>query len=114
MHEKRKLLRKKAPERIEIYDRTTEGCLGQVVNMTTSGLLLLSDRPVPINTVFQLRLLIPETIEGMDAVDFGAESLWESPAQDENKHWTGLQIIDLSAQNTRIIDILIRDWGSCD
>jgi hypothetical protein len=112
MHEKRKLPRKQAPDKITVYDRATETAIGQVVNMTRGGVLLLSDSPIPADRVFQLRISLPEPIEGTDLLEFGAESLWESPAMDENNYWTGLQIIDISESDSRILEILIEDWRS--
>ncbi len=112
MNEKRKVPRKKAPEKVTVYDRATESVLGQVVNMSTGGMLLLSDNPIPVDSVFRFRIALPEPIEGADALMFGAESLWGSPAMDENCYWTGFQIIDISESHSRILDILIKDWRS--
>ena len=110
MHEKRKLPRKWAPDKVTVYDRTTGTAVGQVVNMTTSGVLLLSDGPIHAERVFQLRISLPESIGDGDALEFGAESLWESPAMDENNYWTGLQIIDISESARRVLERLIADW----
>ena len=111
MHEKRKLPRKRAPGRVTVYDRTTDTAIGHVVNMSIGGMLLISDTPIPADRVFQLRIALPKPVAGVDAVDFGAESLWESPAMDENNFWTGLQIIDISESDSRILETLIEEWG---
>ncbi len=110
MNEKRKAPRKKAPEKITVYDQATENAIGQVVNMSTRGMLLISDHPLPVDGVFQFRIALPEPIAGADSLDFGAESLWGSPAMDENYFWTGFQIIDISESDSRILETLIEDW----
>ena len=110
MHEKRKSPRKPAPDRVTVYDRNTDTAFGQVVNMSIGGMLLISDKPIPTDRVFQLRISLPNPINGVDYVNFGAESLWASPAMDENNFWTGLQIIDVSDTDSRILAILIEDW----
>ena len=110
MHEKRRQPRLQAPDRLTVYDRATETAIGHVVNMTTEGMLLLSDNPISTDRVLQLRISLPEPVMGRDSLEFGAESLWESPAMDENNYWTGLQIIDISESDTGILEILIADW----
>ena len=110
MQEKRKAPRKKAPEKVTVYDRATENAVGQVVNMSTGGMLLLSDNPIPVDRIFEFRISLPEAIEGADSLNFGAESLWGSPAMDENYYWTGFQIIDISEADGRILETLIEDW----
>ena len=110
MHEKRKVPRKRAPEKITVYDQATENAIGQVVNLSTGGMLLISDHPIPVESVFQFRVALPGPIEGAVSLNFGAESLWDSPAMDENYYWTGFQIIDISESDSRILEILIEDW----
>ncbi len=112
MHDKRKTPRKKAPEKVTVYDRATDNAVGQVVNMSTGGLLLLSDSPIPVDNVYQFRIMLPDFIDGTDSLNFGVESLWGSPAMDENYYWTGFQIIDISESDSRILEILIKDWRS--
>ena len=112
MHEKRKLPRKQAPDKVSVYDCTTGTTIGQVVNMTTGGMLLLSEGPIHAERIFQLRISLPKSIEGTNVLEFGAESLWESPALDETNYWTGLQIIDISESAARILGVLIADWRS--
>ena len=111
MTEKRKLPRKKAPDSVRVYDRATNTAIGQVVNISIGGMLLISDEPIPTDRVFQLRLSLPEPILGKDSVMFGAESLWASPAMVEDYFWTGLQIIDISEADSRILEMLIEAWG---
>ncbi len=112
MHEKRRVPRKRAPEKVTVYDQATENAVGQVVNMSTGGMLLLSDKPIPVDSVYQFRIALPEPIDGADSLYFGAESLWGSPAMDENYYWTGFQIIDIAESDSRILEILIKDWRS--
>ena len=71
---------------------------------------LISDKPIPTDRVFQLRMSLPKPIAGVDCVNFGVESLWASPAMDENYFWTGVQIIDISDTDSRILATLIEDW----
>jgi hypothetical protein len=112
MPEKRKHPRTKAPFRVTVYDRSTDTAIGQVVNISIGGLMLISDRPIPADQVFQLRISLPEPIAEADSVEFGAESLWKSPAMVDDYFWTGFQIIDISESDSRILEALIQAWGS--
>jgi len=43
-------------EIIKVVDRQTGNTVGQLVNISTDGLMLLSPEPVPENSIFQLSL----------------------------------------------------------
>lgn len=112
MQDKRSQVRKKANDIVEVFDRSTDLCVGKIVNLTTDGMMLISDAPIPINTIFQLRISFPELIEGVDFIDCGAETLWYSPTNDESTFWTGFQIIDIAEKDAGIIDKVIERWES--
>ena len=89
------------PEVIKAVDRQTGKTVGQLVNISEDGLMLLSPEPVPENSIFQLSLefAASSTSASDGPVLIGVESLWNNSSSDQSQHWVGFCIIDISEQN---------------
>ncbi len=107
MSNKRKQIRKVANIVLETSDHHTGVSLGQVVNITTEGLLLISREPIAIDTVFQMDVHLTNPI---GTLSFGATALWSSPARQEGSFWTGFHIIDISQEVLKAIEEMVEDW----
>ncbi|MDO9065674.1 MAG: hypothetical protein Q7U96_01135 [Chloroflexota bacterium] len=78
MNERRELRRRRLVHSIELYDRASERFLGKGVDVTTRGLLLIAETPVPQDTEMQLRMTLPERMFGKDHIDLDAVARWRS------------------------------------
>ena len=110
MSNKRKLARKIANIVLEISDHNTGSHMGQVVNITTEGLLLISIEPIAVDGIFQMDMHTGESIDGVESINFGATALWSSPARQAGSYWTGFHIIDISPETSSIIEQIIKSW----
>jgi hypothetical protein len=107
---RRKQVRKRPNGLITVYDATTGDHLGQVANLTSEGLMLVSQIEIPVGGVFQLQMLLDTPIDGVKKLDFGAESLWTTAPDGEKSYfWTGFQIIDISSESQDFIDAFTKD-----
>jgi len=97
-------------EVIKVVDRQTGNTVGQLVNISEDGLMLLSPEPVPENSIFQLSLEF--SANSASAADgplmIGVESLWNNSSSDQSQHWVGFYIIDISEQDLGRIRQLIK------
>lgn len=116
MSDKRRLARKVANIILEISDHNTGSRLGQVVNVTTEGLLLISKKPIAVDAVFQMDMHLNESVGDVEKITFGATALWSSPARQAESYWTGFHIIDISPETSAIIEQMVNDWETegCD
>jgi len=110
MKEQRKSPRKIANQVLEVSDQITGTQIGRVVNITAEGLMLLSEEPIVIDSVYQLDLLLPDSKGGQTKISFGAEAVWTTDATQPDSFWTGFRIIDISSDDVLLIDGLILDW----
>lgn len=92
---------------LPVFDHVTGKRYGSLVNISESGLLMVSDESIPVNRIFQLTVLLPEPIDGASMIHCGAESLWITPADDAHSHWVGFYIIDVSEADLARIRTLI-------
>ncbi len=107
MDNKRQQVRKAANSILEISDHHTGASLGQVVNITAEGLLLISRKPIATDTVFQMDMHLTDPTS---ILSFGAAALWSSPARQEGSYWTGFHIIDISADVHQSIAQMLEGW----
>ena len=111
MVEKRGVPRRKPNAIIKVFDEIAENDLGQVANLTSEGLMLVSRTPIPLGSIFQLCLRIPSPDSGMDHICFGAESVWASQTEDAGGYfWSGFSIIDISGEAADFIEHWIDNW----
>ena len=114
MREKRKIPRKIVNAVFVVCDQHTNTTLGQVVNISAEGLMLISDAPFTAGSVFELDLKLPRLIKGHSKISFGAEVAWSTPASQPGCHWNGFRIIDISEEDVLTIDELILDWHTAE
>jgi hypothetical protein len=86
-------------EVIRVTDTQTGSVLGQLVNISEEGFMLLGTQAVTEDNIFQLSLEFQT--EGSDAspVLIGVESLWCHASSDQTQYWSGFYIIDISDED---------------
>jgi hypothetical protein len=100
-------------ERVEVSrpitatDRHTGNVIGQLVNFSDSGIMLMSSNPVAADCVLQLSLSVDSGTGQEEPIHLGVESLWSHASDDNSCHWTGFIIIDISEQNLERLHALI-------
>jgi PilZ domain len=66
--------------------------LGYLVDITTEGLLLISERPIPLDQVFTLEMRWQDEQQGDQSLRFRARSLWASPDVNPSFYDTGFRL----------------------
>lgn len=107
MREKRKLKRKQLIYYLNVFDRNTGERVGQLVNITTEGLMLTSETPVAGDTLFQLRMVLPEEIKGQEQITFDARSLWCAKSVNPEFYDIGFKLVNISQESAKVIESLI-------
>ncbi len=103
--------RVKARNEIEVIDVNSGEPMGRLVNISNGGFMLVGKSVIEPNQLFELRLVLSQPIGDCEAVECGAESLWNNSASHASYLWTGFQIIDISDDNATIIEELIQQYG---
>ena len=113
MQENRVSPRKRVNEKIQIRDLNTGELIGNLVNISAGGLMLLSEVPLSPNRLFQFSMAFPTPINGIPVVEFGAECLWvQDDTETSGPCWAGFQIIDISDLGTSLLEQLMNEWTS--
>lgn len=111
MEQKRVLTRRHLIRSFEMYDKPTILSLGHLVDITTEGMMLLSENPLQTNTTYKLRMELPEEIDGCRHVDYHARAMWGEESVKEDFYNTGFKLQDVSPRTVKITEALIRKYG---
>ncbi len=103
MNERRELRRRRLVHRLEVYDRVSERLLGQGVDVTTKGLLLVTETPLAQDAELELRVVLPEPMFGKDHLDVDAMVRWRSKDVNPGFYDAGLEFTRISSRDQEII-----------
>lgn len=107
--DKRRSPRIDTNQSIQIFDMLQASLMGNLVNISTGGLMLLTSQEIPINHVFQLEMTLQFSDGSNKTIQFGAESLWSQNTSTPGHEWVGFHIIDISEENQQLLDRMIED-----
>lgn len=109
MPDVRKLKRWNLVYYLRIYDRETGAVLGHLADITTDGLMILSDEPISMGKRFKLRLEVPGSDREEDHILVEADSLWCGRDVNPEFHDTGFKFVKPSLKAVMRIKCLIDD-----
>jgi hypothetical protein len=94
-----------------VMDRNNGRLLGYLVDMTTGGALVIGNVPLRVNSIFQLRIDLPESYGERTQLDIEARAIWSQPDPDPDLYRTGIQLIGVDPADLQILERLITDYG---
>lgn len=111
MAEKRRMKRRHLIYYLSVFDRLTNHFVGQLVDITTEGIMLTSETKFELDTLHKLKMVLPEKIMGKNEILFDAQSLWSKQSINPNFYDTGFRLSKISKQDIAIIKHLIYDFS---
>lgn len=112
--DKRKLKRRHLIYYLRIFDKNSGEILGHLVDITSEGLMMISENSVETNKDFKLRMVLPLEILSRDELLFHATSVWCKKDVNPDFFATGFRIRDIPMEDIVIIERLIRQHGFKD
>lgn len=107
MAQKRELERKALVYYLKIFEQDSDELLGRLGDITEKGFLLISDKGLPVEKEFDLRMKLPDTFPDEDEIEFTAESVWSQKDVNPDFYATGFKITGISAEAKQTISELI-------
>ena len=108
---RRQQQRFKLQQPISVININTQNNMGALVNITTEGLMLMSDTAINSNRIYTISLILPNASSGHKQIDLGVDCLWSRSEVEYQRYWAGFQIIDASRSALDRIEGLIRDFS---
>jgi len=110
MEERRKLERSEIMFYSSVYDLKTGKHLGYLGNMTTDGIMIISEEPVDDNLHANLRIDVPVNLYKKSELKFEAISLWCEPDIDPKYYNIGFKITKIRPEDLTLIEKLVHDY----
>ena len=95
----------------EIHDRDNPSFTGHLVDISKSGLMMLSDDKIEINRKFRIEIILPEETDGRDRIYCTAKSMWCKKDVNPDYYATGLEIQAVDTIDEQLIEYMIYEYG---
>ena len=106
--DQRKLTRVSIPDHPQVFDVHSGAVVGQLVNVSVEGMMIMNPSRINPGTLLQLRVPL-QCCDREIEIQVGVESLWCDDTDESGIYWTGFHIIDVSPENLEIISTLVYD-----
>ncbi len=103
---RRRQPRRAVPGRVDVIDTILEESVGHLGNLSVGGMLLIANRSLPDDALFQFRFNLPDGIGAAQPLEVGAHVLWQDKAGAPGQSWIGLRFLGLSPDAT----LRLRAW----
>ena len=102
----RRSRRRRVEQRVEVVDSMTDVPVGQLGNLSESGLLLLAGAPLVDDCLYQLRFTLPDLFGRPVTFELGAHLLWVNPTHVPGQAWMGFRFLSIEDGHLE----RLRDW----
>ena len=92
MEEKRKTQRRYLLYYMRVYNATTNQQIGNMVDITPQGVMVVSESPIPAEQTMRLRMELTEEVASKPFLEFSARSIWSHPDISPYMFNTGFEI----------------------
>jgi len=114
MQERRKVKRRYLLFYSRVFNAVTLDLIGHLVDITSGGAMLISEEPINLNTIYELRLELTKEVSDKPYLDFSVKSMWGRPDIDPHYYDTGFQFINTSLADDQTIQKIIEVYGFRD
>ena len=111
--ERRKNKRRKFTYYMRVVDASTLQLIGYLTEISAVGIQVDSEKPLPLNVSYKLRLELTADIANKTFMVFNGRSKWCQPDRLEpNSHNIGFEVTLLSHDDTEIFKRMIEKYAS--
>lgn len=99
MNEQRRAPRKRPNYIVNVTDMITGQTLGQLGNLSSNGMLLISQHTPRSEAVYQVSLSLPARDANAPTIEVGIQEQWHEPAATPGQIWSGFRIIAIGSND---------------
>ncbi len=111
MAEKRTQQRKRNRNFTKVFDIDTGRCVGRLVNITTGGMMLMTESPFERDATFNFRIVLPRMFDDMLDIEVKAVARWCKRDANPDFWGAGFQFIQIGAEETRVIECVFEGFA---
>jgi hypothetical protein len=102
--EHRRAPRKRASSPMPVTDVMSEKVIGQLGNLSASGMMLIGLRAPATDAVYQVSLALPDAYGKRQTIQLGIQEQWHEPAAAPGQYWSGYRIVAASDEDAHVIE----------
>lgn len=106
MKNKRNIDRHNSWYHSRVVDLNTGRLIGRTVDISDTGMRLVSEAPPEADGVLDLRLELPKTIYGKKSIEFKAMVRWVREDTNQDFHALGIELIDPAPETIATMQVL--------
>ena len=114
MRDKRKLKRRHLIYYLHIQERASGKPVGFLVDISTDGIMIMSENPFAVGTVLELKILLESELSAKQYLSFDAEALRCEKSINGSTYDIGCKLLNLSPEDYREIEMIIDELGFND
>ncbi len=114
MEDRRKDKRRRLIYYLQVFNRETELFMGHLIDITTEGMMITSEKPIEVGKVYKIGMNIQFLGQQDLSLELEAESRWSKPAENADYYDTGFQFVNINDDQKLIIEQLIKELGFND
>jgi hypothetical protein len=114
MKDQRKTKRRFLLYYMRIYDATSRQQIGNLVDITPRGFMIVSEHKLPEEQTFRLRMELTDEVAEKPFLEFSARSKWSKPDVTPSMYNTGFEILGLAPEDIKIVHRIIEEFGFRD
>lgn len=96
---------------LRVHDQQTDELVGHVVDISTGGMMLVSEDSFEPETTHQLRVMLPYTEQRERCVDIDVECRWCGPDANDDYFDAGFRFINPTAELREMVSGVVEDVG---
>jgi hypothetical protein len=114
MEDRRKIKRRYLLYYVRVYDAGSRQLLGNLVDITPTGAMIISESPVTENKDLHLRIELSADVADKAYMDLIVKTIWCHPDIDPSLYNIGFKIVGVSPEDTKIIQNIVETYGFRD
>ncbi|HTX89999.1 MAG TPA: PilZ domain-containing protein [Anaerolineales bacterium] len=111
MKDKRKTRRRYLLYYMRIYDGDSRQQIGNLVDITPEGAMILTEDPVEVGKTLHLRMELTVEVAEKPFMDFTARTIWCEQDVAPHLYNCGLEIQEIQPEDIKIIRRIIKEFG---
>jgi hypothetical protein len=114
MRDKRKLKRRNLIYYLHVLDRASGGLIGYLVDISTAGVLIMTENPIELGTQLELKILLESELSVKQYLYFDARAVRCEKSINGTNYDIGCQLLNLASEDFREIEAIIDELGFRD
>ena len=113
MSERRSELRYELDDSVQVVDQSTESTLGVILDLHTSGFMLMCPNGAEQSQIYSLKFLLPRHINGCSELTLRATCLWaaESMSESQPMQWAGFSLLAINDHSVINLQDIVTEFG---